>query len=239
MAQLTVMTRNVQNLFLPTNDADRPAQMAKLAQLAAVIDQVAPDVVALQEVGSPQVLADLNTRCAIDFDHRVVGVPDRRGIRVALMSTRRLSNVTDTETFPDQVAPVQIRDLTFDDPATATNEALTSQVGRGGLAATVASGGRQVTVVTCHLKPKLLSYPPTAPGRGTRFSPVDERERMRYAGYAMYRRTAEAVTSRSVLNDALTAAGDEPGTGAGAGQERPVILLGDLNDEPRPPQPRS
>jgi hypothetical protein len=37
---------------------------------------VAPDVLALQEVGPEQVLADLNAACSIDFDNRLTGTPD-------------------------------------------------------------------------------------------------------------------------------------------------------------------
>lgn len=41
------------------------------------------------------------------------------------------------------------------------------------------------------------------------------------------------MTCRTLLDDVLTLDGDEPGTGLGGGRESPVILLGDLNDEPR------
>jgi hypothetical protein len=56
----------------------------KVAGLAQVINAVGPDVLALQEVGPEQVLADLNAACSIDLDNRPVGIPDGRGIRVAL-----------------------------------------------------------------------------------------------------------------------------------------------------------
>ena len=78
MADLTVMTWNIQNLF-PVGHADGPATQQeyddKIAGLAEVINAVAPDVLALQEVGPEQVLADLNAACSIDFDHRLVGSP--------------------------------------------------------------------------------------------------------------------------------------------------------------------
>jgi predicted extracellular nuclease len=62
----------------------------------------------------------------------------------------------------------------------------------------------------------LLSYP------GNRFNPRDEGERARYAGYALALRAAEAIT----LRDYVTALSD------GQGQQRAVVVLGDLNDEP-------
>jgi hypothetical protein len=86
---LTVMTWNIQNLF-PVGHVDGPATQQeyddKVAGLAEVINAVAPDVLALQEVGPEQVLADLNAACSIDFDNRLAGIPDGRGIRVALLS---------------------------------------------------------------------------------------------------------------------------------------------------------
>ena len=66
MAELTVMTWNMQNL-LPVGHVDGPVTpaeyQAKLAALAKVIDAVGPDVVALQEVGPIEVLADLDQVC--------------------------------------------------------------------------------------------------------------------------------------------------------------------------------
>jgi hypothetical protein len=100
---LTVMTWNIQNLF-PVGHPDGPATQqeydGKIAGLAGVINAVEPDVLALQEVGPEHVLADLNAACRIDFDHRLAGGPDGRGIRVALLSPRLLSNRVDITTFP-------------------------------------------------------------------------------------------------------------------------------------------
>jgi endonuclease/exonuclease/phosphatase family metal-dependent hydrolase len=236
VADLTVMTWNIQNLF-PVGHGDGPATQQeyddKVAGLAEVIDAVAPDVLALQEVGPEQVLADLNAACSIDFDNRLAGIPDGRGIRVALLSPRLLSNRADLTTYPVGVVPVQSRDLIFDDPATAENEALSDALGRGVLSATVSAGGEQVTVMVAHLKSKLISYA-RQPGvvGGSMFAPNDEGERLRYTGYALYRRTAEAMTCRAALDAVLAAVGDQPGEGAGTGQANPVIFCGDLNDEP-------
>ena len=131
------------------------------------------------------------------------------------------------------MVPVQSRDLIFDNPATPENEALSAVLGRGVLSATVRAGGEQVTVMVAHLKSKLISYA-RQPGvvGGSMFAPNDEGERLRYAGYALYRRTAEAMTCRAALDTVLAAAGDQPGEGAGTGQANPVIYCGDLNDEP-------
>jgi endonuclease/exonuclease/phosphatase family metal-dependent hydrolase len=236
MAQLTVMTWNVQNLF-PAGSEFGPATQQdyddKMAALAVVIDAVEPDLLALQEVGPEQVLDDLNAACSIDFDHRLVGIPDGRGIRVALLSPRRLSNRVDITTYPQGVSPVQSRDLVFDDPTTAEDEALSDTLGRGVLSATVRSAGEKVTVVVAHLKSKLVTYA-RQPGLvgGSAFAPNDEGERLRYAGYALYRRTAEALTCRAALDAILTGEGAQPGDGPGTGRTNPVVFCGDLNDEP-------
>jgi endonuclease/exonuclease/phosphatase family metal-dependent hydrolase len=128
------------------------------AGLAEVINAAGPDLLALQEVGPAHVLADLNGACSIDFDSRLLGSPDGRGVRVALLSPRLLSDPVDITTFPLGVVPVQSRDLIFDNPATPENEALSGVLGRGVLSATARPGGEQVTVMVAHLQSKLISY---------------------------------------------------------------------------------
>jgi Endonuclease/Exonuclease/phosphatase family len=178
MPDITVMTWNIQNLF-PVGHADGPATQQeyddKIAGLAEVINAVEPDLLALQEVGPEQVATDLNAACSIDFDNRLVGIPDRCGIRVALLSPRLLSNRVDITTFPTGVVPVQSRDLIFDDPATSENEAISGALGRGVLSATVRAGDERVTVMVAHLKSKLISYA-RQPGvvGGSMFAPNDE-----------------------------------------------------------------
>lgn len=57
---------------------------------------------------------------------------------------------------------------------------------------------------------------------GGRFSPTDEDEWARFAVYALHRRAAEAAAIRAYVTDLL----------AGEGQQRAVVVAGDLNDEP-------
>ena len=68
----------------------------------------------------------------------------------------------------------------------------------------------------CHLRSKLITYP------GNRFLPRDENERVRFAAYALFRRTLEAASLRSWVNGLLD----------GRGAQRAVVVCGDLNDEP-------
>jgi len=79
----------------------------------------------------------------------------------------------------------------------------------------VEAAGAQLTLVCCHLKSKLLTYP------GGRFAPRDEDERARYAVYALHRRSAESATVRGFATRIL----DDQG------QDRALVVLGDLNDE--------
>jgi endonuclease/exonuclease/phosphatase family metal-dependent hydrolase len=110
--------------------------------------------------------------------------------------------------FPEPLKPVQVDD---DGTTLAT-------MGRGGLAVTVITdAGLTVRLITAHLKSKLLTFP------GGRFFPHNENERARYGAYALARRGGEAATLRVALTDAL----------GGHGDERAVILTGDLNDTPQ------
>jgi endonuclease/exonuclease/phosphatase family metal-dependent hydrolase len=96
-----------------------------------------------------------------------------------------------------------------DDQATTT-----TALSRPSLQITVTTAtGREVQLISCRFKFKLLGFP-----HG--FTPDDEDQRARYATYALDRRAAEAATVRIRANELLD----------GHGQDRPVIVLGDLND---------
>ena len=168
-----------------------------------MIDAAAPDVLAVQEVGEPEALADLVARLAGSWHTELSTVfePDHP-IRAGVISRAPLTDVAQIAQFPDELAPVQV-----DDDGTTI-----SAMPRGALR--VHTG--ELELVVCHLKSKLLSFP------GGRFSPRDEGERARYGAYALHRRAAEAVTVRAAADELL----------AGAGGERAVVVLGDLNDEP-------
>ena len=234
MASIRILTWNVQNLFLAgTADGAPDTEAAfdeKVSSLAAVIDAVGPDVACLQEIGPGEVLEPLQAALARPLPHRAAGAPDDRGIRVAILSALPLTDVANVAAFPAGVRPVQVRDEIFDDPTTFADEAVLGRMGRSGLHATVDVDGTPVTVLTAHFKSKLITYD-RRPGLvgGNQFAPNDEGERLRYAGYALFRRTGEAMTVRARL-DELLASPDEPTVGLG--RERAVVLCGDLNDEP-------
>ena len=214
MTEFRVATWNVQNLFV-AGSGDGPETQSeftsKIASLAALIDQMEPHVIALQEVGTEPALVALQEALAHPMPHRLLGVPDDRGIRVALLATSPLSDRIDVRPFPTGLLPVQCGD----DPVGPEGPRTMNQMGRGALQASVNVGGREIRVISCHLKSKLLTFP------GGRFAPRDEDERARYAAYALYRRTAEATTLRAHLTAQL----------AGEGRSDAVILAGDMNDE--------
>ena len=215
---ITVGTWNLENLFRRGGDFGAETEAvhrAKLRALAATINRESPDVLGLQEVGDEAALADLvdlldgawHTAVSKQFD-------PRRPIRVGFISRHPIEVVADVADFPAKLAPLQADD----DPGK-----FTTRMGRGALAVRVAPAwGVDLTVVCCHLKSKLLSFPAASGQKTSRFAPRDEGERARYAAYALYRRAAEAVTVRD-LADALL---------DGHGQARRLVLVGDLNDEP-------
>ena len=234
MASIRILTWNVQNLFLPGTGEAAPdteaAFDAKVSSLAAVIDAIRPDVACLQEIGPGEVLQPLQGALARPLPHRAVGEPDDRGIRVAILSALPLADVAGVAAFPDGVRPVQVRDEIFDDPTTTADEAVLGRMGRSALHATVDVDGTAVTVLTAHFKSKLITYDRRRGlVDGHRFAPNDEGERLRYAGYAIFRRAAEAMTVRARVDDLLASADDPT---VGLGRERAVVLCGDLNDEP-------
>lgn len=201
-------TWNVENLFRPDGEAGPDTDKAystKLDALAATITELAPDVLAVQEVGAPEALDDLVARVGGNW-HVELAEPDGRGIRVGYMSRLALTDIEQVAAFAQGLRPIQVDD-------TDTNIAV---MGRPALQARVDVAGRAVDLLTCHLKSKLLTFP------GGRFSPRDEGERTRFGVFALNRRAAEAATVRERATQLLD----------GQGQQRPVVVLGDLNDEP-------
>ena len=235
MTAFTVMTWNVQNLFLPShNDGpdDQATFQQKLDSLAAVINQEKPHVLALQEVGPNGALGHLQAALTHQMPHAIEGQPDRRGIRVAFLSTEQFQSTRHLRPFPNLIRPVQTKDPIFDDLNTPEDESLTAMMGRGSLEVSVSIGGTLVTVISAHFKSKLISYArQTGVVGGSRFQPNDEGERYRYAAYGLYRRTGEAVTIRQRLNEILADPNDPGNVAAGTGQNTALVFCGDLNDE--------
>jgi endonuclease/exonuclease/phosphatase family metal-dependent hydrolase len=208
---VAVGTWNLENLYRPGGrfgPKTRAAYDAKLGTLAATITRLAPDVLAVQEVGQPEALADLVDLLGGSWPAVLSEHPDARGIRVGFLSTVEPVSTAQVVDFPVGLRPIQDGDAATDSSAA---------MGRGGVHLRVTVQGTDWDLLTVHLKSKLLTFP------GGRFAPENEDQRVRFGAYALYRRAGEAATVRVYADTVL----------AGQGQDRPLIVLGDLNDSPR------
>lgn len=229
---MRVATWNLENLFAPVPSGGMPggvpesapqsgpttpeAYHAKLAALADTIASLDPDVMAVQEVGPGPVLEDLAAVIGGTW-YTDTADPDEREIRVGLLSRHPLREVVQVRAFPPGLGPVQV-----DDHGQTLGE-----LGRPALKATITADGRDVHVVSVHLKSKLLSLP------DGRFSTSDEDERARYAVYALHRRAAEAAGVRAYATALLDQATAETSAEATTAPASPaVVIAGDFNDDP-------
>jgi endonuclease/exonuclease/phosphatase family metal-dependent hydrolase len=194
---LTITTWNVQNFR-----QDDPVFDDKLDFVAAIIQALNSDVVALQEILDPGALQALATR--LGFQH-VAAPPDSRGIRVAFLTRDALTAGPVTITQFRLLPGVVVNE--FGSGGAVQN---VPAFPRPGLQITVTHNGVPVDVITAHLKSKLLTF-------GGNFSTNDETLRAHTAYFALQRRAAEANGIRDHVSDLLTA-------------NRNVIVLGDLND---------
>ncbi|MDH6610788.1 endonuclease/exonuclease/phosphatase family metal-dependent hydrolase [Streptomyces sp. SAI-208] len=212
---MLVGTWNLENLMLPRSGDGAPATEAeyeaKVEALASVITALDPALLGVQEVRQEEALADLAKAAGGQWHTALSRYADRRGIRVGVLSRTPLRIRRDTHVFAKGLRPVQGDDGTEPDPHD-------HETSRGFLAVETDTGDGLLQVAVAHLKSKLLSYP-AAEGK-SRFQPHDEAERARFGAYALYRRAAEATTLRAVADFLLE----------GAGTERDVIVLGDMND---------
>ncbi|MGW1712776.1 endonuclease/exonuclease/phosphatase family protein [Streptomyces sp. NPDC002156] len=207
---MIIATWNLENLYRPGGPfgpKDEAAYEAKLAALAAVITELDPALLAVQEVGDVEALHDLIDLLGSGWSLATSRLPDSRGIRVGFLGRLAFEVLADTNAFPEKLRPVQVDDSGLE----------VSVAGRGFMAVEADTEGGPVRAAVAHLKSKLLSYP------NGRFHPLDEGERARYGAYALYRRAAEATALRALADDLL----------AGEGRTRDVAVLGDLNDEVR------
>ena len=216
MAVFKVMTWNVENLYEPGTkygpDTVEEYQN-KLRSLTDLILFLDPDVLAVQEVGSPVAFQDLmNAMPGCYPDHRLSSHADARGIRVGFLSKFPILGATEIVEFPEAGIPSV--------PGLDSNGNLKdiSLMGRGALSIQIfPQPDFSVHLITAHLKSKLLTYP--SPPDHPRYNPRDENERAQVAGMALLRRTAEAVTVRVQANQILE-----------HNASTALIVLGDMND---------
>jgi endonuclease/exonuclease/phosphatase family metal-dependent hydrolase len=216
MPSFKVMTWNLENLFeagSPFGPKTLEQYQQKLNRLATVILHLDPDVLAIQEVGSPAALNDLMVLLQGRYPNlQLSGHPDTRGIRVGFLSKFVIEETEDILVFPQAGLPSV--------PGMDKNGDLidVTKLGRGALRIRISpQSGFPIHLITAHLKSKLLTYP--SPKEKPRYAPKDEHERSRVAGLALLKRTAEAVAVRVKANELLE-----------GNTHTALIILGDMND---------
>jgi endonuclease/exonuclease/phosphatase family metal-dependent hydrolase len=216
MTAFKVMTWNVENLYEPGTEYGPDTveeYQQKLKSLTDLILFLDPDVLAVQEVGSPVAFQDfIDAMPGCYPDCRLSSHPDPRGIRVGFLSKFPILGADEIVEFPEAGIPSV--------PGLASDGSLKdiSEMGRGALAIQIQPKPEfSMHLITAHLKSKLLTYP--SPPDHPRYNPKDENERARVAGIALLRRTAEAVAVRVQANKIL----EHDASNA-------LIVLGDMND---------
>jgi len=196
---ITITTWNVQN-FAQTD----PVFVEKLNFLIGTLQALGSDVVALQEILDLNALQDLAN--GLGFQH-FAAAPDGRGNRVAFL-TRHAPTQAPQQIDQWRLAQgVEVRDF-----GNSGNTAVVPQFPRPAFQITISHAGREIDVVTSHMKSKLLTF-------GANFSTTDETLRAHTAYFALERRAAEATSLREHVTSLLAVGRD-------------VVLLGDLNDGP-------
>ena len=197
---ITITTWNVQNFR-----RSDPVFNDKLNFLAGILQALGCDIVALQEILDPDALQDLANRLGFDAFE---AAPDGRGNRVAFLARNALVQSHNQIDQWQLAQDIVVRDF-------ASNGAIVviPQFPRPALQITVAYNGREIDIVTAHLKSKLLTF-------GEMFDTPDETLRANTAYCALQRRAAEATSLREHANNLLAAG-------------RAVVVLGDLNDVPK------
>lgn len=79
-------------------------------------------------------------------------LPGSRGIWVAFLSRLPFTASQQLQAFPPLLRPVQVRNSSFDDPATPSDEALSAEMIRGGLELTMSLDGTALTLINAHFK---------------------------------------------------------------------------------------
>jgi len=221
----SVMTWNLENFERPAANAEQAVKdryARKLQQISELITRAEPDLVGVQEVLAdqknltPPVFDDLRAALGPEWNGCLSQRPDPRGIRVGWLARGQLSDPTDVAVYPQQVPAT-----TIDDDGNQITAITAAK--RGALAVSYTRGdGLTVHALTAHLKSKLLSFPGRDPHH-PQFDTRDEAVRARFGLYALNQRAAEAVTVRAWATDQLQE----------HGQERHVLVCGDLNDTPQ------
>jgi endonuclease/exonuclease/phosphatase family metal-dependent hydrolase len=209
---LSIATYNLLDLFDPeagVEDAARNFER-KLDFLAAKLRKLDSDVVGLQEVGSEEALRRLVERTAMPYV-RILGTPDKRGIRCALLS--RLPIVSaDIHTADELPFPVFV-----EGDAPPFRDRLPLRRGLVHVQVQVPGLGRPVHVLVVHFKSGRGS--PIKNAAGDVIEPLTAHAAMEGVVRSLISRAAEALFVRKLVDDLCAL---EP--------EAAVAVVGDFND---------
>jgi endonuclease/exonuclease/phosphatase family metal-dependent hydrolase len=208
---LRIATFNLKDFFLPRSDAERGVAVAKFANITMNLRRADADVVALQEVGEVQMLERLvGDLSDLGYGAPVVGTPDKRGIRCAILSR-----------IPVLWSQVHTqKSLPFPRFIEADPEPFADRIPlrRGIVHVRVESPDLgEVDVLTMHFKSNLPVPLRTPDGR--ELPDTTARGRAESALRSLIQRAAEAIYVRGLVDDVFRALPDHA-----------VCVLGDLND---------
>jgi endonuclease/exonuclease/phosphatase family metal-dependent hydrolase len=211
---LRVATFNLKDFFAPRAEAERATVEAKVSNVARDLRRANADVVALQEVGSTELLDRLFGKELADLGYSapVVGTEDKRGIRNVIASR-----------LPVQWSQVHApRTLPFPRFYETDPEPFTTRIPlrRGVVHVRVDAGSLgEVDVITAHFKSNLGV--PLRDAAGEEIEDPTPRGRGEAALRSLVQRGAEALFVRGIVDDLVKTKPDHA-----------VVVLGDLNDGP-------
>jgi endonuclease/exonuclease/phosphatase family metal-dependent hydrolase len=207
---LVLGTFNAKDFFPQAATPDSGDFAAKVRWTAKMIDRIGADVLALQEIGPPETLDALAAELEHGYGARVIGTPDARGIRCAILSRLPILearvHTADSIPFPA---------FALGDPPPFAGRI---PLRRGIVVARVeAPDLGPVTVVVAHFKSKRAV--PMRDANGEAIVPATPRERAEGDARSMAWRAAEALCVRGLVDEALALREDAL-----------VAVMGDLND---------
>jgi endonuclease/exonuclease/phosphatase family metal-dependent hydrolase len=210
---LTIATFNVKDLLDPRDAAEHAFLQGKLEWTARTLERIDADVLALQEVGSRDLLLDL-ARCLrppfVPYGEPIVGTPDDRGIRCALFSRLPVLEAR-VHTAGHLDFPVYVAG---DPPPFGARIPLRRGIVHGCVDA--GALGR-VHVLVVHFKSRLAV--PLRTASGETIEPATPHERAEGELRALVRRAAEALFVRGLVDEL---AAKDPGAH--------IAVAGDFND---------
>jgi endonuclease/exonuclease/phosphatase family metal-dependent hydrolase len=210
---LRLATFNLKDFFLPRREAEHGVAEAKIGNVAKELRRANADVVALQEVGAPELVDRLVTRELGDLGYGspVLGTQDRRGIRNAILSRLPIlwSQVHTAQALP-------FPKFVEGDPDPFPGRI---PLRRGVVHVRVDAGGDlgEVDVMTAHFKSNLPA--PMKSRDGKELPDTSLHAHGESAMRSLVSRVAEALYVRSLVDDVLTALPDHA-----------ICVMGDLND---------